>query len=153
MNITYCDIFARIMSEMLSRLSLKKIKSFGKSMITFLYSKVYTCENNLVAYNTNASPQICIQYRFHIVIIGRFPSLIRDRRLTNPWKKCENASKSKKKKLFNFSSNWKHCLNVNNISRIFCLPDVDTWFQDFVTILWPHPDPHVPWRPFSMTNN
>ena len=97
MNITYCDIFARIMSEMLSRLSLKKIKSFGKSMITFLYSKVYTCENNLVAYNTNASPQICIQYRFHIVIIGRFPSLIRDRRLTNPWKKCENASKSKKK--------------------------------------------------------
>ena len=65
-----------------------------------LHFEIYnTCENNLVAYKTNASPQICIQYRFHIVIIGRFPSLMSERRLTKPCKIKGKCIKKPKKKL------------------------------------------------------
>ena len=61
------------------------------AMVTYLqgsflkFSLDSPWENNFEAYRTKASPQSCIQYFRQMVIIGRFPSLIRDLRLISPW--------------------------------------------------------------------
>ena len=69
------------------------------AMVTYLqgsflkFSLDSPWENNFEAYRTKASPQSCIQYLRQMVIIGRFPSLIRDLRLISPCNERENDVK------------------------------------------------------------